>query len=82
MPENKIASKQIEHFYFLQTMVTSTASLLDHNPHHLHYWSADPCDIPVGAHLNSLSLSLSLCACSKFSGFSINHPMYNEDIMT
>ena len=49
------------------------ASPLDHNPNYLHYWSKDPRDRVFGAIPNALS--------SKFSGFSICHPIYDDLIM-
>ena len=49
------------------------ASPLDHNPCHLNYWSEHPQDRVFGAIHNSLS--------SKFSGISICHPIYDDDVM-
>ena len=50
------------------------ASPLDHNPHYSYYWSSEPRDVLFGALHNALS--------SKFSGFSICHPIYDENAMT
>jgi len=49
------------------------ASLLDFNPNYSHYWSADSRDALFGAHFNSL--------LSQFTGFSVCHPIYNEQTM-
>eukprot|EP00983_Pelagomonas_calceolata_P115096 1160157-Pelagomonas_calceolata.AAC.3 len=50
------------------------ASPLDHNPQYRYYWSTDPRDTLFGAHHNSIS--------SRFSGFSVCHPIYTEKTMT
>eukprot|EP00983_Pelagomonas_calceolata_P007187 233854-Pelagomonas_calceolata.AAC.1 len=50
------------------------ASPLDHNPQYQHYWSTDPRDTLFGAHHNSFS--------SRYSGFSVCHPIYEENAMT
>jgi len=49
------------------------ASPRDHNPCHLNYWNEHLQDRVFGAIHNSLS--------SKFSGFSICHPIYDDDVM-
>jgi len=49
------------------------ASPLDHDPNYLHYWSEHPRDRVFGAITNALS--------SKFSGFSLCHPVYDDQIM-
>ena len=49
------------------------ASPLDHDPKSPHYWSEHPRDKVFGAHTNAFS--------SRFSGFSICHPIYQENTM-
>jgi hypothetical protein len=49
------------------------ASLLDHDPRFPHYWSEHPRDKVYGANANAFS--------SRFSGFSICHPIYHENTM-
>jgi len=46
---------------------------LDFNPDLPHYWSSHPRDTIFGAFTDSIS--------SSFSGFSICHPIYDDDIM-
>eukprot|EP00983_Pelagomonas_calceolata_P049437 1141516-Pelagomonas_calceolata.AAC.2 len=46
-------------------------SPLQHNPQNQHYWNANPRDTLFGALHNSLS--------STFSGFSVCHPIYDEE---
>eukprot|EP00983_Pelagomonas_calceolata_P073716 1152251-Pelagomonas_calceolata.AAC.3 len=50
------------------------ASLLDHNPQYQHYWRTDPQDTLFGACHDSLS--------SRFSGFSVCHPINDAAAMT
>eukprot|EP00983_Pelagomonas_calceolata_P085814 1156634-Pelagomonas_calceolata.AAC.1 len=86
--ENKYASKNIKDSFsralpthihtalkerYLVTQV-EMASPLDHNPQYQHYWSAKTRDTLFGAYHNSLP--------SKFSGFSVYHPIYEENFMT
>eukprot|EP00983_Pelagomonas_calceolata_P060501 1146394-Pelagomonas_calceolata.AAC.4 len=47
---------------------------LDYDPQYQNYWSTNPRDTLFGAHHNSLSF--------RFSGFSICHPIYEENAMT
>jgi len=49
------------------------ASPLDHDPKFPHYWSEHPRDKVFGANTNAFS--------SRFSGFSICHPIYQENTM-
>jgi len=49
------------------------ASPLDHDPNFPHYWSEHPRDKVFGANTNAFS--------SRFSGFSICHPIYHENTM-
>jgi hypothetical protein len=49
------------------------ASPLDHNPKSPHYWSEHPRDKVFGANTNAFS--------SRFSGFSICHPINHENTM-
>jgi len=49
------------------------ASPLDFNSSYSHYWSAHSRDVLFGAHLNSLS--------SQFNGFSVCHPIYDDQTM-
>ncbi len=48
-------------------------SPLDHNPKYLNFWSKDPRDRVFGAIPNAFS--------SKFSGFSLCHPVYDDQLM-
>jgi hypothetical protein len=60
---------------FQRALVTKVkmASLLDHDPKFPHYWSEHPRDKVFGANTNAFS--------SRFSEFSICHPIYHEDTM-
>ena len=60
---------------FQRALVTKEkmASLLDHDPKFPHYWSEHPRDKVFGANTNAFS--------SRFSKFSICHPIYHEDTM-
>jgi hypothetical protein len=49
------------------------ASPLDYDPKFSHYWSEHPRDKVFGANTNAFS--------SRFSGFSICHPIYHENNM-
>jgi hypothetical protein len=49
------------------------ASSLDHDPKFPHYWSEHPRDKVFGANTNAFS--------SRFSGFSICHPIYDDKTM-
>jgi hypothetical protein len=49
------------------------ASPLDHDPTLPHYWSEHPRDKAFGGNWNAFS--------SKFTGFSICHPIYHENTM-
>jgi len=49
------------------------ASPLDFDPEFPHYWSEHPRDRVFGANTNAFS--------SRFSGFSICHPIYHENTM-
>ncbi len=49
------------------------ASPLDFNPDLPHYWSSHPRDTIFGAFTD--------CFSSSFSGFSICHPIYDDDVM-
>jgi hypothetical protein len=49
------------------------ASSLDHDPKFPHYWSEHPRDKVFGANTNAFP--------SRFSGFSICHPIYHENTM-
>ena len=49
------------------------ASPLDHEPKFPHYWSEHPKDKVLKANTNAFS--------SRFSGFSICHPIYHENTM-
>eukprot|EP00983_Pelagomonas_calceolata_P067017 1149316-Pelagomonas_calceolata.AAC.3 len=49
-------------------------SPLDHDPQYQHNWSYEPRDTLFGAYHNSLS--------SRYSGFSVCHPIYDENAMT
>ncbi len=49
------------------------ASPLDFNPDLPHYWNSHPRDTILGAFTD--------CFSSSFSGFSICHPIYDDDIM-
>jgi len=49
------------------------ASPLDFNPDLPHYWSSHPRDTFFGAFTD--------CVFSSFSGFSICHPIYDDDVM-
>jgi hypothetical protein len=49
------------------------ASPLDHDPKIPHFWSEHPRDKVFGANTNAFS--------SRFSGFSICHPIYHENTM-
>ena len=49
------------------------ASPLNHAPTLPQYWSEQPRDKAFGAKCNAFS--------SKFTGFSIRHPIYHENIM-
>ncbi len=49
------------------------ASPLDHNPKYLNFWSKDPRNRVFGAIPNAFS--------SKFSGFSVCHPVYDDQLM-
>ena len=50
------------------------ASPLDFHPGYQNFWSAHPRDAVFGAHHD--------CLTSKFSGFSVCHPIYDEHSMT
>jgi hypothetical protein len=60
---------------FKRALVTKEkmASPLDYDPKFPHYWSEHPRDKVFGANTNVFS--------SRFSGFSICHPIYHENTM-
>ena len=53
--------------------IEKMASSLDYDPKFPHYWSEHPKDEVFGANTNAFS--------SRFSGFSICHPIYHENTM-
>eukprot|EP00983_Pelagomonas_calceolata_P006126 204108-Pelagomonas_calceolata.AAC.1 len=85
MLENKYASKKIKdsfsralpthihtaHQKWVYVTEEDLASVLDHNPQYQHYWSTDPRGTLFGACHDSFS--------SRFSGFSVCHPIYDDD---
>ncbi len=52
---------------------TKMASPLDHNPKYLNFWSKDSCDRVFGA--------IPYALLSKLSGFSVCHPVYDDQLM-
>ena len=53
--------------------IEKMASPLDHDPTLPQYWSEHPRDQAFGVNCNAYS--------SKFTGFSIGHPIYHENTM-